>query len=133
MDTLSFTFHCKLDSLLDIIAWGEAALMYENKNKSTGKINIPAKDYIIRPKNIAVDSLIKDLFYIQILASKTIHQKEDIANLVHLQEEHIILELKTGQYYRYFIGCFSSGKQASAELKYYRQYMPDAFILRYEF
>lgn len=130
-DTLSFVFICKTDSLPDIITWGETALMFENKNRIVNKINIPAKNYIIRQNKIPVDSLIAGFYYIQILASKTIQSKNDIAKLIHLQSDHFALEEKTGKYYKYFIGHFSSRKQASDHLKYYRQYTPDAFIIQF--
>jgi hypothetical protein len=132
IDTLTFTFVCQTDSLPNTIYWGEAALMFENKDRIVEKINIPEKYYIVRQTNIPVDSRIKGIYYIQILASKTIQTKSDVANLVHLQDEHFILEEKTEKYYKYFIGNFSSQKQASIHLKYYRQYMPDAFVIMIE-
>ncbi|MDR0602920.1 MAG: SPOR domain-containing protein [Bacteroidales bacterium] len=130
-DTLSFVFICKTDSFPDIITWGESALMFENKNRIVEKINIPAKNYIIRQNNIPVDSLIAGFYYIQILASKTVQSKNDIAKLIHLQNDHFTLEEKTEKYYKYFIGHFSSRQQASDYLKYYKQYTPDAFIIQF--
>jgi hypothetical protein len=131
MDTLTFSFICKTDSLPDLITWGESALMFENKHKTVEKLNTPARNHIVRQNNIPLDSLIEGFYYIQILASKTIQIKTDVKKLIHLQEEHILLEQKTDKYYKYFIGNFSSKKQASASLKYYRQYMPDAFVRQF--
>ena len=56
IDTLNFTFVCRIDTLPDIISWGEAALMYENKNKEVKKNTLPVKNYIIRRKNIEAGS-----------------------------------------------------------------------------
>jgi len=56
IDTLNFAFICDTDTLPDTIFWGESALMYENKNKEVKKISFPAKNYIIRQKNIEADS-----------------------------------------------------------------------------
>lgn len=130
-DTLSFAFICQTDSLPDIITWGEAALMFENKNKIVEKINIPAKNYIVRQSNIPVDALTEGFYYIQILASKTIQSKNDIATHIRLQNEHFIVEQKAEKYYKYFIGIFNSKKQAFSQLKYYKQYMPDAFVIQF--
>ncbi len=131
IDTLAFKFVCKTDSLPDVILWGESALMYENKKGIVQKITSPARNYIVRQNRPDIDTLQKESYYIQISASNTMQKKNDIAKLVHLQNEHIILEQKTEKYYKYFIGNFTSKEQASTYLKYYRQYIPDAFIIQF--
>ena len=132
IDTLNFTFVCRMDSLPDAILWGEAALMYENKAGIVQKITSPAKKYIVRQPPIPdADSLTKGMYYIQVSASKSMQNKNEIAKLTHLQKEHIILEEKTKDYYKYFIGNFITKEQASEHLKYYKQYVSDAFIVQY--
>ena len=59
IDTLNFVFVCRTDTLSDTISWGEAAFMYENKTKEVKKISLPAKNYIVRQKNIELDSIKK--------------------------------------------------------------------------
>jgi hypothetical protein len=133
IDTLKFTFVCRTDTLPDVVTWGEVALMYENKDKEVKKITSPARNYIVRQPSITeTDSLTKGMYYIQVSASKTMQNKEDVAKLVHLQKEHIVLEEKTDKYYKYFIGNFSSKEQATTQLKYYKQYVSDAFIVNYK-
>jgi len=132
IDTLNFTFVCRVDSLPDTILWGESALMYENKSGIVQKINVPAKTYLVRQPLISkTDSLTKGMYYIQVSASKSMQSKNEIAKLVHLQKEHIILEEEAKDYYKYFIGNFITKEQASEQLKYYKQYVSDAFIVQY--
>jgi len=133
VDTLDFMFVCHTDCLPDAILWGEAALMYEDKAKNVQKINYPAKNYIVRQPLISdADSLTKDRYYIQVSASKTVQNKDEIAKLVHLQQEDIILEKKVENYYKYFIGHFITKEQATTQLKYYKQYVSDAFIVQFD-
>ena len=129
IDTLSFQFVCKTDSLPDVLSWGEAALMYEDNKGVVRKIALPVKHYVIRNNNSDVDSLVKETYYIQISASKTMQNKNELAKRVHLQSGHIVSEEKTEKYYKYFIGNFTSKEQASEQLKYYKEYIPDAFVV----
>ena len=132
IDTLSFQFVCKTDSLPDVLPWGESALMYEDNTGMVRKITSPVKHYIVRQSYCNTDSLVKDMYYIQISASNAIQDKNTLAKTVHLQKEHIILEEKTGKQYKYFIGNFISKEHASAHLEYYKKYVSDAFIVRWE-
>jgi hypothetical protein len=132
IDTLNFTFVCRTDSHPNAIFWGEAALMYENKSGIVQKIKSPAKNYNVRQsQNLETNSLKKGMYNIKVSASKSMQNKNDVAKLVHLQNEHIILEEKTEKYYKYFIGNFITKEQASEHLKYYKQYVSDAFLLQY--
>ena len=57
IDTLNFSFICHVDTLPNVISWGEAALMYENKNKEVKKIALPAKIHPVRqPNSLETDS-----------------------------------------------------------------------------
>ena len=129
IDTLTFQFVCKTDFLPDVLAWGEAALMYEDNKGNVQKITSPVKHYVVRNNNTDADSLEKETYYIQISASKTIQNKNELAKLVHLQNGHVIAEEKTEKYYKYFIGNFASQEQAAEQLKYYKKYVPDAFVV----
>jgi hypothetical protein len=133
IDTFKFSFLCHADTLTDAIVWGEAALMYENKNGEVKKITSSEKKYIIRQSStMATDRLIKGMYYIQISASKTRQNKEDIAKVIHLQKEDIILEEKADTYYKYFVVHFSTKEQANAQLSYYKKYVSDAFVMNYK-
>jgi hypothetical protein len=132
IDTLNFTFVCRVDSLPNAILWGEAALMYENKAGFVKKITLPAKNYIVRQSPISdADSLTKGMYYIQVSASKSMQNKNEVAKLVRLKKEHIILEEKTEKFYKYFIGHFTTKEQASEQLKQYKQYVSDAFVVQF--
>jgi len=129
MDTLHFSFVCRMNFLPDAIFWGESALMYENKSGVVQKINLLAKNHIVRQSPPEADSLTKGMYYIQVSAVKTMQNRDEIAKLVHLQTGHSILEERTDNFYKYFIGHFSTKEQASKQLKYYKQYVPDAFVV----
>ena len=132
IDTLIFTFVCRTGTLSDAIFWGESALMYEKKSGIVQKITLPARNYTVKQPLVPnADSLVKGMFYIQVSASKTVQNKENIAKMVHLQKEHIVLEEKSGKFYKYFIGNFTAKEQANIQLKYYKQYISDAFIVNY--
>jgi hypothetical protein len=132
IDTLNFSFVCRLDFLPDVILWGEAALMYENKYGVVQKINSSAKNYIVRQPPIPeADSLTKGMYYIQVSASKSMQNKTDIAKLVHLNKEHIVFEQKTEKLYKYFIGHFTTKEQATEQLKHYKRYVSDAFVVQF--
>jgi len=129
IDTLSFQFVCKANSLPDVLSWGEAALMYEDNNGIVRKIATPVKQYIVRNNNPDIDSLKVGMYYIQISASKAVQDKKELAKHVHLQSEHVILEEITEAYYKYFIGNFTSKEHAAEQLKYYKKYVSDAFVV----
>jgi hypothetical protein len=131
-DTLTFSFVCKIDTLPDMLTWGEAALMYEDRNKQVHKINIPAKNYLIRQQvDTANPFFIEPYYYIQVSASKTQQKRTDLSKHIRLQTQDVIMERKENQYYKYFVGNFTTKEQASEKLKYYRKYVPDAFIVRF--
>lgn len=129
VDTLSFQFVCKINPLGNEITWGESAFMYENQNKQVQKISIPAKVYPVRVPAADSLSLQKGMFYIQVSASKTQQKISDLGKSVHLQNNHKIIERKNGNYYTYMIGYFPTRESASEKLKYYRQYVSDAFVV----
>jgi hypothetical protein len=132
VDTLNFSFVCKADTLPDILQWGEATLMYEDKNRQICKIELSAENYIVRQNEDTLNSVPKVMFYyIQVFASAKSQRTTDIAKRVHLQTNDAITEHKTEKYYKYLVGQFSSKEQAEEKLEYYRQYIPDAFIVRY--
>ena len=126
---LHFSFVCRMNFLPNAFFWGEAALMYENKSGVVQKINLPAKNHIVRQSPPEVDSLTKGMYYIQVSAVKTMQNRNEIAKLAHLQTGHSILEEKTDKFYKYFIGHFSTKEQASSQLKYYKRYISDAFVV----
>lgn len=131
VDTLSFQFVCKINSLNHEITWGESAFMYEDKDKQVQKINIPAKIYSARSE--VKDSVVlqKRMFYIQVSASKTQQKISDLSKQVRLQGEHKIIERKTEKYYTYLVGNFPTREAASEKLTYYQQYISDAFIVTF--
>jgi hypothetical protein len=132
VDTLKFSFVCKADTLPDILQWGEATLMYEDKNRQVCKIELSAENYIVRQNEDTLNSVAKEMFYyVQVSAFEKPHQTTDIAKLVHLQTNDAITEYKIDKYYKYLIGPFSSKEQAAEKLEYYRQYIPNAFIVQY--
>ena len=131
IDTLPFQFVCKWNALPDNITWGESAFMYEDKSKQVQKINIPAKTYAVRGEVTDSATLQKEMFYIQISASKTPQKMSDLSKQVHLQSDNKIIERKTEKYYTYLIGHFPTRESASEKLKYYRQYVSDAFVVTF--
>ncbi len=130
-DTLSFHFVCRVNSLGNEIIWGESAFMYEDRDKQVQKINIPAKRYSVRSEVKDSAMIEKGKFYIQVSASKTQQKISDLSKKVRLQGEHKILERKTEKYYTYLIGYFPTREAALEKLKYYRQYISDAFIVTF--
>ena len=133
VDTLNFAFVCRSETLPDVIFWGEAALMYENKKGEVKKITSAAKNYFVRQPTIPETyNLTKGMYYIQVSASKTVQNSLDVAKLVHLQNEHSILDEKTDKYYKYYVGQFATKEQAIKQLSYYKQYVSDAFVVHYK-
>ena len=131
IDTLFFHFVCRVNPLGNEITWGESAFMYEDKNKQVQKISIPAKVYPVKTPTIDSAALQKGMFYIQISASKASQRISDLSKSVHLQNEHKIIERKNGSYHTYLIGYFPTRESASEKLKFYRQYVSDAFVVTF--
>ena len=131
MDTLSFQFVCKMNPLPERITWGESAFMYEDANRQVQKIKIPAKTYSTQAETRDTALLQKGMFYIQISASKNPQKISELSKQLHLQNEHKIIEQKTEKYYTYLIGSFPTRESASEKLNYYRQYIRDAFVVKF--
>ena len=130
--TLSFTAD------INSLSMGPSAVMYEQKDGQVNKITTAAHTFylnnsdchIVVGQTDTVQVVDKQGYYLQISASTARQSINALSKQVHLQNGDIIVEQKSGKYYRYRIGVFATQEQLAEKLTYYRQYVPDAFVPR---
>ncbi|MBO4582264.1 MAG: SPOR domain-containing protein [Bacteroidales bacterium] len=152
IDSFSFDFTVNYQGTDSAVVWGESALMYETEDGSVRKItydadilsvksgeNIPVAEdgntfNIDEPAsgntgNNAIETG-KDVYYIQISASKSKQAVESVKKTLPLQEGDKLCEMKDNKYYCYRIGPYKNQEEAKAKLKYYRAFVKDAFLVK---
>lgn len=95
------------------------------------KVVVPVENKTTPPANSQNTEVSEGNFYIQLFALKNRRTIADIKTLVRLMKEDTVVEIqRENNMYVYLVGSFSSKKEASTKLEYYKKYAQGSFITK---
>ena len=81
----------------------------------------------VAPQPAKIEPSFQSGYYIQV-SSLSKSNLAEIKKYIHLSKEDNVIEVKRDKLFVYYVGPFSTMKEATDKLEYYKNYVPDAYV-----